>query len=198
MTQKPAKKSANFDLPLFVFGLDENGRPRGARFAEVKDEIVNAALNMKCWVVYPAPEEFVPHGMKLPAGRLYASGRAFIPTIRRDLYDKLFATKGKDAAFLRESEKEGEKPPRIAEGQAVAAATAPEIACVSPGLPRSWEAIGVGHMVLIHESPEDGWWEAVVIQRENEVLTLRFRDYPRLPTVIRHISTVALVNPGPA
>jgi hypothetical protein len=53
-------------------------------------------------------------------------------------------------------------------------------------------------MVLIHESPEDGWWEAVVIQRESEILTLRFRDYPRLPTVVRHISTVALVNPGPA
>jgi hypothetical protein len=27
-------------------------------------------------------------------------------------------------------------------------------------------------------------------------LTLRFRDYPKQPTFIRHINTVALVNPG--
>ena len=104
MTKKADKKEANFNPPLYVFGLDENGKPRGARFSEVRDDIVNAALDMKCWVVYPAPEDFVPLGMKLPVGRLYASGRAFIPNIRRDLYDKLFATKGKNAAFLQKAE----------------------------------------------------------------------------------------------
>jgi hypothetical protein len=31
---------------------------------------------------------------------------------------------------------------------------------------------------------------------ENEILTPRFRDYPKQPTFIRHINTVALVNPG--
>jgi len=55
MTKKADKKEANFDSPLYVFGLDENGKPRGARFSEVRDDIVNAALDMKCWVVYPAP-----------------------------------------------------------------------------------------------------------------------------------------------
>jgi hypothetical protein len=53
-------------------------------------------------------------------------------------------------------------------------------------------------MVLVHESPADGWWEALVLSREAEVLTLRFRDYPKQPTFVRHISTIALVNPGPA
>jgi hypothetical protein len=67
---------------------------------------------------------------------------------------------------------------------------------ITSGLPRSWEAIDVGHMVLAHESPVDGWWEAVVIKREDDILTLRYRDAPKLPTFIRHLSTVALVNPG--
>ncbi len=67
---------------------------------------------------------------------------------------------------------------------------------VTSGLPRSWESITVGHMVLVHESPADGWWEATVLKREDEILTLRFRDYPKQPTFIRHINTVALVNPG--
>jgi hypothetical protein len=51
-------------------------------------------------------------------------------------------------------------------------------------------------MVLVHESPADGWWEATVLKREDEILTLRFRDYPKQPTFIRHINAVALVNPG--
>jgi hypothetical protein len=192
MTKKTDKKEADLNSPLYVFGLDENGKPRGARFSEVRDDIVTAALDMRCWVVHPAPDDFVPLGMKLPVGRLYASGRAFIPNIRRDLYDRLFATKGKNAAFLQKVEAEG----ATSSGNASSSA----VACVSPmtsGLPRSWEAVGVGHMVLIHESPEEGWWEAVIVQREDEVLTLRFRDYPKVPTFVRHISTVALVNPGP-
>jgi hypothetical protein len=203
MTKKTDQSRGNANSPLFVFGLDENGKPRGARFNEVKDDIVSAALDMRCWVVQDpfTPAEFAPIGMKLPAGRLYTSGRAFIPPIRRDLYDKLLATKGKDAAFLRKGEADA------AEDTASGALSiqsgglpSSKVACVSPmtsGLPRSWEAVGVGHMVLIHESPEEGWWEAVIVQREDEVLTLRFRDYPKVPTFVRHISTIALVNPGP-
>jgi hypothetical protein len=75
------------------------------------------------------------------------------------------------------------------------------VSCVSPmtsGLPRTWETISVGHMVLAHESPLDGWWETVVEHRDGDILTLRFRDYPKQPTFIRHVLTVALVNPGPS
>ena len=86
MTKKADKKEADLNSPLYVFGLDENCKPRGARFSEVRDDIVTAALDMKCWVVHPA--------------------RAFIPNIRRDLYDRLFATKGKNAAFLQKAEAE--------------------------------------------------------------------------------------------
>lgn len=69
------------------------------------------------------------------------------------------------------------------------------VSSATSGLPRSWESIAVGHMVLVHESPADGWWEDA-LKREDEILTLRFRDYPKQPTFIRHINTVALVNPG--
>ena len=127
MTKKADKKEANFNPPLYVFGLDENGKPRGARFSEVRDDIVTAALDMKCWVVYPAPEDFVPLGMKLPVGRLYASGRAFIPNIRRDLYDKLFATKGKNAAFLEKAETDKTEGATLSGN-----ASSPKVACVSP------------------------------------------------------------------
>jgi hypothetical protein len=195
MTKKADRTQTDTNSGLFVFGLDDNGKPRGARFSEAKDDVVKAALDMKCWVVAdPVPPDFMPLGMKLPLGRLYASGRAFIPNIRRHLYDKLFAAKGTKASFSTVWERA--EPPVDLPGNASSSPERGYVPPLAPGLPRSWDAIEAGHMVLMHESPEDGWWEALVLNRENEILTLRFRDYPRLPTRVRHISTVALVNPG--
>ncbi|ABQ33466.1 hypothetical protein [Bradyrhizobium sp. BTAi1] len=33
--------------PVYVIGLDAKGKPRGARFAELKDSIVSAAMDRK-------------------------------------------------------------------------------------------------------------------------------------------------------
>ena len=65
------------------------------------------------------------------------------------------------------------------------------------GLPKSWDAIGPGHLVLTNETAREGWWEAVTVSREGEILTLRYRDFPKLPPFERHVSVVALINPGP-
>jgi hypothetical protein len=193
MTKKAERKKVDASDKLFVLGLD-GGKPRGARFAERTDMAVNAALNMGLSCVYPASAAFAELAMKLPKGRVYASGKAFVPNVRRDLYDKLVAvieTPG-DGSRVHKAE-----PTSVdSAGQ-----SGDQVACVSPvapGLPRSWESVGAGHMVLVHESPADGWWEAVVLARDMEILTLRFRDYPKQPTFVRHISTIALVNPGPA
>jgi hypothetical protein len=189
MTKKADKKPEPADK-LFVLGLD-GGKPRGARFAERTDMAVNAALNMGLSCIYPASAAFTELAAKLPRGRVYASGKAFVPNVRRDVYDKLVA--------IAEAASDDSVVHR-----AVSSATtraSPRVACVSPalpGLPRSWDGVGIGHMVLVHESPSDGWWEAVVVSRDDEILTLKFRDYPKQPTFVRHISTIALVNPGPA
>src|ERR1700692_2388856 len=64
-------------------------RLKRARFAELKDNIASAAVDMNCRVLINQPEMVSDIAMKLPVGRLYASGKAFIPNIRRDLYDKI-------------------------------------------------------------------------------------------------------------
>ncbi|WP_034473632.1 MULTISPECIES: hypothetical protein [unclassified Afipia] len=203
MTKPSDKKSEKVPVsPLFAFGIDDNGKSRGARFPQgLRDDIASAALDMKCRIVHDHSAAFTELGMRLPIGRVYSSGKAFIPNIRRDLYDKLEA-----AQKLPPDKKAGTNPVNAMlekfekGGTSKAAADTPAVACKSPvtsGLPRDWAGIEPGHMVLIHESVDDGWWEAVVLKREDEILTLRFRDFPKQPTFQRHINTVALVNPGP-
>jgi len=63
------------------------------------------------------------------------------------------------------------------------------------GLPRTWDEIAPGHLVVAQEPPEYGWWEAVVIARDGDKVTLRYRDYPGLPKFVRHRSAIALMSP---
>jgi hypothetical protein len=192
---KQQEKKATVTLDrFFVFGMDEKGKPRGARFAQHNDRVVNAALDLNLNAVKVASPAFAEAAKKLPEGRLYASGKAFIPNIKQSLHDEL-------AGILRQTGDTSEAYNAThSPGQPPNGSSDAPVRCVSPitsGLPRSWDAIGVGHMVLAHESPDDGWWEALVIKREEDILTLRYRDAPKLPTFIRHVTTVALVNPGP-
>ena len=58
------------------------------------------------------------------------------------------------------------------------------------------DEIAPGHLVIAQESLVNGWWEAIVLDRKDDLLTLRFRDYPRLPKFFRHRSAVALISPA--
>jgi hypothetical protein len=52
--------------------------------------------------------------------------------------------------------------------------------------------------VLARESLECGWWEAVVVERNGDLVTVRYRDYPQYPPMVRHRSAVALIGaPAP-
>lgn len=200
MAKKAEINDAAFGHPVFAFGLDGSGKPRGARFTQgLNDQLVNAALEMNCRVIQNHSAALTALGMKLPVGRVYASGKAFIPNIRRDLYEKLEVARHEPPERI-----DGVTPINLYKEPTPASEPSDKpanVPCASPtvsGLPKSWETVAVGHMVLAFEGPGEGWWEAVVVNREEEILTLRYRDYPKVPNFQRHITTVALINPGPA
>ena len=49
----------------------------------------------------------------------------------------------------------------------------------APGLPATWDAIDIGHLVIARDELAAGWWEAIVIARDGDMLTLKWRDYPK-------------------
>jgi hypothetical protein len=50
--------------------------------------------------------------------------------------------------------------------------------------------------VIARETLEVGWWEAVVVERNGDLVTVRYRDYPHYPPMVRHRSAIALISPA--
>ncbi|MBV8753576.1 MAG: hypothetical protein JO328_12030 [Hyphomicrobiales bacterium] len=137
---------------------------------------------------------------KLPAGRMYANGRAFVPNIRRDLYAKLVEAAGTNTVSDGQGQP-GDPAGKPAEPAAAGTGPGPSAAepaepVVAQGYPRDWNDISVGHLVVASGGATDGWWEAIVIGLEGDMLTLRWRDLPKYPKFSQHRSAVALLKPS--
>ena len=122
-----------------------------------------------------ASEDLAALAKKLPVGRLYSNGRGFVPNVRQSLYSEIIAT-------------------LVVEPQAALGKDKDDLP-VTTGLPRTWDEIAPGHWFIAQEALEYGWWEAIVLARVGDMLTLRFRDYPKLPKFGRHRAAVALMSP---
>jgi hypothetical protein len=68
----------------------------------------------------------------------------------------------------------------------------------APGLPATWDDIDVGHLVIARDDLASGWWEAIVIAKDGDMLTVKFRDYPKQAPVVLHRATLALLKPTAA
>jgi hypothetical protein len=71
-----------------------------------------------------------------------------------------------------------------------------ETKSAAPGLPLSWDEIGVGQLVLaLQDGPWGAWWEAIATDIQGDAITLRWRDYADLPLVDRQRASLALMCP---
>jgi len=62
-------------------------------------------------------------------------------------------------------------------------------------LPHDWKQIKPGDLVIAQESLADGWWEAIVTSADEDNLTIKWRDYPKLRQLHRSRFSVALLHP---
>ena len=177
---KTSAPMADDDIGLLVLGFDEQQKPCGARFVGANPDLVAKAAQLMGLKVYkPNSPEAADVAKKLPVGQLYATGRAFVPHVRQSLYSEVIVALAAE-------------PQQAAVGPDDDKASMP----VARGLPRNWDEIAPGHLVIAQESLDYGWCEAIVLDRKDDMLTLRYRDYPRLPRFFRHCTAVALMSPA--
>ena len=69
---------------------------------------------------------------------------------------------------------------------------------LAPGLPATWDDIDVGHLVIARDELAAGWWEAIVVARDGDMLTLKWRDYPKQAPAVLHRAALALIRPTAA
>jgi hypothetical protein len=133
---------------------------------------------------------------KVSRGRVFASGRAFVPFIKAALFTELQA-----AALNR-----GVKPLKLLTGPATTGAGEP-----TPSLPVrplkgtapvkqpcGWADIQVGAIVLAAAPPRrTEWYECLVIAVEGQDLfTVRYCDWPNEPTFKRRRIELGLMHPA--
>jgi hypothetical protein len=171
--------------PLVLFGIDNRGKPKGARFGKEHASLaMKAATQLQLNVLASNDPKVAEIAARLPVGRVHVTGRTFVPFIRRDLYDKLVAATAS-----------GNPDPSNPSNGASAAASSPPGGS-APHLPQNWQQIGVGDLVVANENREDGWYEAIVVEANGDMLTLRWRDYPRVRRIVRHRLQLGLLYPG--
>jgi len=174
----PTKKSAPTQPRVksyILLGADEYAKPRAARFSgEDPALLAKAAETMHLRLVEITEPEVAEIAAVLPAGRLHANGKGLVPYVKGDVYTELMCT-----ALT-------SKPPQ------------PNPDPAPQDLPRSWDDLAPGHLVIAKESLELGWWEAVVVERTGDLVTVRYRDYPQYPPLVRHRSVIALIGAAAA
>ena len=131
--------------------------------------MATAAETMSLCLVEVKTADLAAIAKKLPVGRLEADGRGLVPFVKPDVYQDFVL------------EMVGNEGPTYGRDSASRPA-------------RTWDDIAPGDLVLAHETLEVGWWEAIVIARDGEQLTMRFRDYPKYGKFVRHRSAVALIQ----
>jgi hypothetical protein len=168
--------STNPANAIVVFGLSDDGKPQAGLFAESQAALAKkAAKQLGLTALTVSHADLATIKAKIPAGRLYANRRSFVPAARRDVHEKLleFARSG-GSGSSRGSDASGLPPSPPA------------------GIPRDWDSIEPGHQVIAQQSLIGGWWEAIVLVREGDILTLKWRDYPEESHFRMHRTQVAL------
>ena len=190
-------------VALVCFGL-MSGKAHASRFEPVDAVLAEKAAGlMGLRVLRLETGEQQELGAKLPAGRVFSSGKIFAPFIKGALLDQLNAD---PAAFTPPRPPEAEVPvtaPRKVQGgrsvqKATDAAPSGETAASGPAAPPTDQgAIAVGHRVLAaEENAPEVWYLATVTALKGEkLLQLMWAsaEWAGEPPFVRHRDHLALL-----
>lgn len=172
---------------IVAFGYDEKRRPRGARFIETSEALVQALGEMKCHVWQKVPQALRELCSKLPEGRLLSSGKVLLPSIRKGIHEQLAAA----SVQVNFDELADSLHDRLSSETSAVSKKKVDLPANSP-----WDDLRVGDLVLAPFGPDEGWWEACIVGLEQGVATLKFPNHPKEPANTRHVSILARMHPS--
>ena len=186
---KPIKPEPT-DVALILFGRDEGGKPHAAWFAAADEALARKAAGlMGMHALQLADDQGRGLAAGLPKGKVFASGRAFVPFVKTAAFAALAEAAGVPA--------DGPNPPRQPAATDPAAGSSGGGKASEPHhQPKDWGEIKLGSLVLATEGAEDGWYESVVVEvKPDDLLVLRWRDWPELPVFPRRREHLGLLHP---
>jgi hypothetical protein len=190
------------DAPaLVVFGRDATDKPHALSFTAGEADLATKAAELMGLRLLPVQTDLERAlATKVPRGRVFATGRAFVPFIKATLFTEL------QAAALNS----GVKPLKLLIGPASTGASEPTPAApatfakplkgnnIAPvKQPCGWADIRVGSIVLGAAPPRwTEWYECLVLAVEGEDhFTLRYCDWPKEPPFKRRRVELGLMHP---
>lgn len=191
--------------PVVVFGLDDRGKAHASRFGSTDASVAERAAGlMRMRVLRLSTPEEAALAEGVAAGRVFASGRGFVPFCSRARYDRLAAA---PAAFAPEPPADmPAKAPAKAKGGRKASAAAPAggepvSKPERPGMPAAdWPAITVGCLALAAEEGKPQYWYPAIVtgDRGEDLLELRWLEDEdgELPLIVRRREHLGLYPPG--
>lgn len=189
MTATPATAPViSLPHPVIILGRDDSGKAHASFFPAVDAQPASRAASLMGMLSLQADNDAVRALLpKLPKGKLFDSGKAFVPFVKQELYQQI-ATHLPEADRVRAEEIRVTPEQKPAEGQHP----------VKPSnLPEDWSKLAVASLVLATDDPLDGWYEATVIELlPDDVVRLQWRHYLDLPPFNRRLEDVALLHPS--
>lgn len=199
--------------PVCLFGLDDAGKPHASRFTGADAErATKAAGLMGLHVLALASPDSGDLADRLPQGRIFESGKAFVPFVARPLYERLAALGGipvtPPAPKPEKVTKPAKAPEKAAPGKnakpspkaaKLAASTAtPSPSVEASGVPLDWPHIREGSLVLATTGGgAEGWFESIVVEaKADDLMVLRWRDFADEALFLRRRDQLALLPAG--
>ena len=177
-TAAVAEAVPTFEAAIIVYGQDDGGKAHASVFGPDDAELALKAAGAMRMVALPvATDECRALALGLPKGRIFSSGRGFVPFCKTATFEALQALGGS-------------VPP---------VPDAPPLTLPFASLATSFDAIDVGQLVLAPETlPTVGWYEAVVIEvKAEDLYVLRWYSWPDLPPIVRRRDDLALLRRAP-
>lgn len=201
----PEGKAPPFE-GLVVFGRDDKGKAHASRFEPADAELAEKAAGlMGMRVLRVASDEQKSLAAKLPAGRVFASGRGFVPFVKPELFARLEAApeafepaRPANAPASVPGEPKGKRP---ALAGAAGRGHSPDPASDGPGTPATdWASIKVGSLALAAEEGKPSVWYVVTVvtERGPDLFELRWFDDGdgELPFIVRRREHLGLFPPA--